>query len=366
MILMNDFKNEPIELKNEMTEAIRNVIDSGWYILGLEGKRFEQRWANLCGVQRGVGVGNGMDAIEIAIRVLGIGEGDEISTTSMTALATVLAIVRAGATPVIADVDPTTGLMCFESVERCVSNKTRALILVHLYGQLSEIDRWVALCNSYGIELIEDCAQAHLSSLNNKCAGSFGRVSAFSFYPTKNLGALGDAGMMLTSTDEFANRAEIIRNYGQNNRYEHSEIGLNSRLDEIQAAVLNVRLNWLKEYTERRQDIACAYLDGIKHNEIKHLARPIERTAHVYHLFVIRCTLRDILVSYLNNNAIQSLIHYPIPIHLQSPFINIKRDPQGLVGSEVHANQCISLPCHPQMTDEQVYYVIETVNRFKF
>ena len=215
LILMNDFKAEPEELRVAELAALERVLHSGWYVLGNEVKVFEAAWAKRCGAAHAVGVGNGMDAIEIGLRALNIGTGDEVITTPMTAFATVLAIIRAGAIPVLADIDPDTALLNPASVERCISAKTKAVLLVHLYGQVHNMERWTALCEKHGIALLEDCAQAHLAQWNGRVAGSFGRFGAYSFYPTKNLGALGDAGALVCNDGELARRAAVLRNYGQ-------------------------------------------------------------------------------------------------------------------------------------------------------
>jgi dTDP-4-amino-4,6-dideoxygalactose transaminase len=364
MILMNDFKAEPTELREAMLTATRRVLESGWYILGNEVMAFEKQWAKVCGISYGVGVGNGMDAIEIALRSLGIAQGDEVITTPITAFATVLAILRTGATPVLADIEPDTALLSLESVRNCLTKKTKAVVLVHLYGQVYGMNAWQAFCKNHGIALVEDCAQAHLASLQGNFAGSFGEVGAYSFYPTKNLGAAGDAGMLVTHNQDLALRAARLRNYGQSARYHHPEIGMNSRLDEIHAAMLAERLKWLPEFTARRRQIAGAYQQGINHPLIQQLAKPEEDLAHVYHLYVITCAKREALQIYLQQKQIQTLIHYPIPLHLQEPCIQIKRDPNGLRTSELHAAHCISLPCHPQMSDENISYIIEAVNSF--
>lgn len=365
MILMNDFKAEPEALKEEMLAAVARVIDSGWYVLGKEVGSFEQTWAGVCGVPHAVGVGNGMDAIEIALRSLDIGPGDEVITTSMTAFATVLAILRAGATPVLADIDAETALLNRESVTRCISPKTKAVILVHLYGQIRAMDAWLGLCERHNIFLIEDCAQSHLATWQGRGAGSFGIAGAYSFYPTKNLGALGDGGMLITSDDDLAERASRLRNYGQSVRYQHPDVGMNSRLDEIHAAMLQVRIKWLPEFTKRRQQIASQYLRGIKNDRLARLAAPSETTVHVYHLYVINCKERDALQKHLESCGVQTHCHYPIPIHHQESCKDIRRDPQGLAVSEQHAKTCLSLPCHPQMTDGDVNTVVEAVNQFK-
>ena len=362
---MNDFKAEPSELREAMLHATRRVLESGWYVLGNEVSEFESQWATLCGVSHGVGVGNGMDAIEIALRALNIGEGDEVITTPMTAFATVLAIIRAGATPVLADIDLHTALLSIESAERCVSRRTKAVLLVHLYGQVRGMVDWVSFCAQHGIFLVEDCAQAHLASLHGKVAGSFGVAGAYSFYPTKNLGAAGDAGMLVTQDEMISKRATQLRNYGQSVRYHHPELGMNSRLDEIHAAMLTERLKWLPEFTARRQHIANAYRSGINNPQVQLLAVPEERLAHVYHLFVITCDKRDAMQAHLHKNQVQSLIHYPIPVQEQKPFINIMRDPLGLDNSVRHASTCLSLPCHPQMTDADIALVISAVNTFQ-
>ncbi len=365
MILMNDFKAEPAELRQAMLEAVRRVMESGWYVLGSEVEAFERQWAQICGVEHAVGVGNGMDAIEIILRSLDIGPGDEVITTPMTAFATVLAIIRAGATPVLADIDPDSALLSIESANRCLSSKTKAVLLVHLYGQIRSMSTWTEFCQSAGIYLIEDCAQSHLARWCGKTAGTFGIAGAYSFYPTKNLGALGDAGMLVTSEEALSQRAKYLRNYGQTVRYYHAEIGLNSRLDEIQAAMLSARLKWLPQFTEKRRYIAQLYQTGIKNPMVRPLAEPEEPDAHVYHLYVVICPHRQALQNHLEKEGIKTLIHYPVAVHKQAPCRNLPRDPHGLMVSERHAQQCLSLPCHPQMTDCEIERVIDAVNSFK-
>lgn len=365
MILMNDFKAEPEALIQAELVAMERVVRSGWYVLGNENKAFEVAWAECCGVAHAVGVGNGMDAIEIGLRALDIGPGDEVITTPMTAFATVLAILRAGATPVLADINAETALLDIESVKRCITTRTKALLLVHLYGQLRNMAQWVALCDEYDIALLEDCAQSHLAQLNGKIAGGFGAFGAYSFYPTKNLGALGDGGALVCNDAKIAEKSAVLRNYGQSVRYHHPEFGMNSRLDELQAAILLARLSWLKEFTQRRREIATQFHAKIVNSHISLLAQPQEPEAHAYHLFVILCEQRDTLQKHLHDTGIQSLIHYPIPIHHQERCKNMMQDPNGLPASEAHAKYCLSLPCHPQMSDQDVTNVIAAVNSFK-
>lgn len=362
---MNDFTAEPPAIREAMLTAARRVIESGWYVLGKEVAAFEKQWAAACGVAHGVGVGNGMDAIEIALRSLDIGPGAEVITTPMTAFATVLAILRAGATPMLADIDPQTALLSIESTERCITPRTRAVLLVHLYGQVRRMGEWTDLCAKHGIALVEDCAQAHLATWQGKAAGSFGVAGAYSFYPTKNLGAAGDAGMVVTQSEALAQRASRLRNYGQSTRYHHPELGVNSRLDEMHAAILCERMKWLEEFTARRRQIADAYQTGIDNPRCQLLAVPEEPSAHVCHLFSINCDQRDALQAYLHERQIQSLIHYPIPVHRQEPCRTVARDPMGLDHSERHAATCLSLPCHPQMTDGDVATVVSAINEFR-
>jgi dTDP-4-amino-4,6-dideoxygalactose transaminase len=364
MILMNDFAAEPEELIQQQITAIEKVIRSGWYILGPEVKTFEQSWARRCGVPFAVGVGNGMEALEIGLLSLKLKPEDEIITTSMTAFATVLAIIRAGATPVLADIDPRTGLLEPESVERCISPRTKAVLLVHLYGQIRQMDRWLQLCDNYKINLLEDCAQSHLAQWKGKSGGSFGLWGAYSFYPTKNLGAIGDAGALVTNFKEIAQSAIVLRNYGQSERYHHPELGLNSRLDELQAALLTIRLEWLDNFTQKRRKIANSYFQELTNPKIKLLAQPESEENHVYHLFVITTENRDRLANYLKENKINTLIHYPISVHHQKPCTQLKVDPEGLINAEHHANHCLSIPCHPQMSERQISQVIEVINGY--
>jgi dTDP-4-amino-4,6-dideoxygalactose transaminase len=365
MILMNDFKAEPEALRQQEMVAVERVLRSGWYVLGNEVKAFEAAWSKRCGIAHAIGVGNGMDAIEIGLRALGIGVGDEVITTPMTAFATVLAIVRAGATPVLADIDADSGLLSIDSVERCISSRTRAVLLVHLYGQIRNMLRWTEFCKQHDLLLLEDCAQAHLAESEGRMAGAFGAFGAYSFYPTKNLGAIGDGGALITNDVGLAQRARVLRNYGQSERYHHPELGMNSRLDEIHAAILMERLTWLDQFTERRRNIADTYLDKISNPSIRLLARPEQRSSHAYHLFVVLSDERERLSNHLTQAGVANLSHYPVPVHQQPPCKSVRTDPAGLSAAERHARECISIPCHPQMDDGQVIKVIEALNAFR-
>jgi len=363
-VLMNDFAAEPQELQRQELTACERVVRSGWYILGKEVENFEHAWAEKCVSRHAIGLGNGMDAIEIGLRALGIGAGDEVITTAMTAFATVLAILRAGATPVLADISREDALLDAASVGRCLSEDTKAVLLVHLYGRTPNMGAWESLCTERKLFLLEDCAQAHLASWKGRKAGTFGSWGAFSFYPTKNLGALGDGGALTTGSDDVATMARRLRNYGQSDRYQHPELGLNSRLDELQAAILRVRLEWLNQFMEHRRMIAERYYARIRNPQITVLSRPPATENHVYHLFVVRCSKRDELREHLKNLRIETLIHYPIPIHQQPPTRGLRTDPTGLRNAEAHATQCLSIPCHPQMDETAIDHVIEALNSF--
>ena len=365
MILMNDFKSEPDELRRQEFAAVERVFRSGQFILGNEVQKFEEAWAGFSDAKFCVGVANGMEAIELGLRALDIGPGDEVITTPMTAIATVVAIMHAGATPVLADIDLATALLDPMSVERCLTPQTKAILLVHLYGQVRDMERWIALCKKTKIHLLEDCAHAHGAVSGGQHAGTAGTWGAFSFYPTKNLGAKGDAGALITNSEEISIRTKSLRNYGTTKRYEHPETGLNSRLDEVQAAILSARLNWLERFNARRQKIARKYFAEIKNPRVQLLAAPIAAENHVYHLFVVRCPERDRLAQFLKEHGIETLIHYPLPAHRQGCCKSVRTDPRGLANAELHAGQCLSLPCHPQLREEEVETIIATINQFE-
>lgn len=365
MISMSGFGAEPVELRDAMRSGYDRVAASNHFILGPEVVEFENEWAETAGTTHAIGVANGLDAIEISLRALGIGPGDEVITTPMTAFASVLGIVRAGAIPVLADINADTALLSRESVERCIGPRTRAVLLVHLYGQVRDMPAWAGLADDNGIELIEDCAQSHLATEHGRRAGTFGRISPYSFYPTKNLGAMGDAGALVTSDVELAETSRMLRNYGQSVRYEHPLLGLNSRLDELQAAILRARLPWLERFTHRRREVADRYRAGIDNAAVSLLAPPVEPSAHVHHLFVVTTKHREALAAHLDECGVQTLIHYPVPAHHQPPCVDVARDPLGLLAAEAHAQSCLSIPCHAQLSDDEVSAVIDAVNSFR-
>jgi dTDP-4-amino-4,6-dideoxygalactose transaminase len=265
---------------------------------------------------------------------------------------------------VLADIDPDTATLDPASVERCLNPRTRAILVVHLYGQAGALDVLNELAENRGVHLIEDCAQAHGARFDGRPVGSIGTLGAWSFYPTKNLGTAGDGGAITTNSEALDEVARALRNYGQTHRYHHPFLGLNSRLDEVQAAMLQVRLRQLPAWTERRRVIASAYAGGIRNSKVRILPLSAENERHVHHLFVVTTESRDALMEHLRALGIGSLIHYPVPAHHQPPFRDLLRDPQGLSSAEQHADRCVSLPCHPAMTDADVTQVIEAVNSF--
>jgi dTDP-4-amino-4,6-dideoxygalactose transaminase len=363
-VLLNDFRRVPEYLRQGLLAAAARVLGSGYFVLGDQVAAFEQAWAAYCGTRHAVGVGNGLDAIEIGVRTLGLEPGDEVITTPMTAFASVLGIMRAGATPVLADIDASTGLLDPDSVERCIGPRTRAVLLVHLYGQLRNIERWEQLCAQHRVILVEDAAQAHGAEWHGRRAGAIGHWAAFSFYPTKNLGCIGDGGALCTNDQDVAELAAQLRNYGQSDRYRHPVAGLNSRLDELQAAFLRVLLEHLPEATARRRAIAAHYHANIASSRVTPLALPVSPSSHVYYLFVLRADDRAALQAHLDARGVQSLIHYPVCAHRQPPGATVRRDPSGLPAAEGFAEQCLSVPCHPYLTDGEVERVVSALNSF--
>lgn len=361
---MNDFKRDGEDLLKLELAAVERVLRSGWWILGTEVKAFESEWATWSQARHAVGVANGMDALELGLRALGIGAGDEVVTTPMTAFATILSILRTGAEPVLADIDPDTGILDPVSVERCLSERTRAVMVVHLYGQAGPVEVLSKLCADRGLHLVEDCAQAHGVKASGRACGTWGTFAGWSFYPTKNLGAIGDGGALTTESDELAEGVRQLRNYGQSVRYHHPVVGMNSRLDELQAAILRERLKHLDAWTSRRREIARTYADGIRHSSVRVLPLPADPARHVHHLFVVTSPVRDALQAHLKACGVDSLFHYPVPAHHQIPAAGFRRDPHGLERTEEHARACLSLPIHPMLTETEVATVVDAVNRF--
>ena len=363
-IPFNDFQREPEALIQAQLQATETVLRSGWWVLGQQVQAFEQAWAEHTGTAAAVGVANGLDAIEIGLRALGIGAGDEVITTALTAFATTLAIQRCGAIPVFADIDPATACLDPFSVERCISPLTKAVLVVHLYGRAADLAGLSALCNSHGLALVEDCAQAHGAQYQGRPVSSIGAFGAWSFYPTKNLGAIGDAGAITSNDPALIAAARQLRNYGQSDRYHHERPGLNSRLDELQAAILLQRLPYLQGWTQRRRAIADRYWAEINNPQLEALAKPSDPLSHVHHLFVLRVlgTRRETVQDQLAKAGVKTLIHYPVLCNQQQAIAEHRLDPAGLPAAISHSEASFSLPIHPFLRDAEVDQVISTCN----
>lgn len=340
--------------------AIRRVIDSGWFVLGPEVERFEAAFAAACGGAEAVGVGTGTDAITLILRSLDIGPGDEVITAPLSAAYSALAVMMAGARPVFADIDPDRLTLDPAAAAAAVTSRTRALLPVHLYGQPADMTPLVALANRHHLALVEDCAQAHLATSEGRPVGTIGVAGAFSFYPTKNLGAMGDGGAVVTSDAALAARIRRLRNGGQTTRYHHLEPGANSRLDEMQAAILHARLPHLRAWTARRRAIGGAYRAGLSAPGI---TVPIEFDAgHVYHLFPVLTPHRDAVQAHLAAAGIESFIHYPVPIPRQPALASAH--PAACPVADRICAEVLSLPMYPGLTDDDVAAVIAAVNTF--
>jgi len=349
--------------RDEIDEAIKRVLDSGWYLLGKEGEKFEKEFASFCGVKHAIGVANGLDALIISLKALGIGEGDEVIVPSNTYIATILAISANGATPILVEPDINTYNIDSKNIENAITSKTKAIMPVHLYGQACDMKSMMSIAKKYNLKVVEDCAQAHGAIYENQCVGSFGDCAGFSFYPGKNLGAMGDGGMVTTNDEEIAKKVRALRNYGSFVKYENLYKGMNSRLDEIQAGILSVKLSYLQSDNQKRRDIAKYYLENIKNPAIILPKVSMEEISHVWHLFVIRCEKRDELKKYLLDNEIETSIHYPIPPHKQNAYAEWK-DLNFPISEKIH-NEVLSLPVSPVMTNEEVEKVVKIINKYE-
>lgn len=349
--------------KEEFEKKALSVLRSGWYVLGKEVEKFEEEFAEYNTSKYCVGLASGLDALWIAFRLLGIGIGDEVIVQGNTYIASVMGITINGAVPVFVEPDNFYNIDS-KKIEEKISSKTKAILVVHLYGQASNMDEIMSIAKKYDLKVIEDCAQSHGASYNGKKTGTFGDVGCFSFYPSKNLGAFGDAGAIVTNNEEIAKNARIIRNYGSEKRYYNKVVGANSRLDELQAGLLRVRLTHIKELTLERQRLADYYLKGIQNSRIGCPAIRKNATS-VWHQFVIKTSLRDKLLCYLQEKGIGTIIHYPIPPHLSEAYgyLNIKEGTLPI--TEKYAKEILSIPLFSGMLQEEQDYVIESLNGFE-
>lgn len=379
MINFLDLKAINNQYQQELKDACARVIDSGWYIMGNELSQFETEFAAYCGTKHAIGVANGLDALILTLRAwkeLGkLKAGDEVIVQANTYIASVLAITENDLVPVLVEPNPASYNLDPATVEAAITPKTKAILPVHLYGQLSPIPELIAIAKEHNLLVLEDCAQSHGAEINGTRAGNWGDAAGFSFYPGKNLGALGDAGAITTNDDELAQTLKALRNYGSHKKYENLYQGVNSRLDEIQAAMLRVKLRHLEAETTRRQQIAAMYCEGINN---PHIVLPLDAAAfathhspltindykaHVWHLFVVRCEQREALQQHLAQQGIQTLIHYPIPPHQQQAYVEYA-DMVLPLTEQIH-QQVLSIPLDPTMSDAAIAHVIKAVNEFK-
>jgi len=356
-IPFGDLKLQYQAIKVELDEAMQRVLSDGWFILGKQVSAFESEFAAYCGVTFAVGVANGTDALELALTACGIGPGDEVITTPLSATFTCLAISATGATPVFVDIDPDTYNIDPRKLEAAIGPKTKAVMPVHLYGQPVDMEPILALAREHELIVVEDAAQAHGALYKGRRAGSMGDVGCFSFYPSKNLGAFGDGGMVVTNNAAVAEKLRMLRNGGQKTRYDHQMVGRNSRLDELQAAILRVKLGYLDKWNERRRHIAALYTALLGDSEV---LPPIELpdAQHIYHLYVIRCLQREALQKHLCERGVETAIHYPLPIHLQGAYRALNLGPGSFPVAERGAQEILSLPIYPELTDAKVRQIV--------
>jgi dTDP-4-amino-4,6-dideoxygalactose transaminase len=370
MINFLDLKNINLEYKNELLNAFEDVLDSGWFILGKSVKRFEEEFAAFCGVKHCVGVANGLDALILILegyKALGfIKENDEVIVPSNTYIASILAVSKAGLKPVLVEPNINTYLIDENLIENKITSRTKAILPVHLYGRLCNMEAINAIAIKHNLKVIEDCAQSHGANYDGIKCGSLGDASGFSFYPGKNLGALGDGGAVTTNEDELAEIIRAYRNYGSHKKYENLYLGINSRLDEIQAAFLSVKLEKLNSDNQRRREIAQYYIDNITNNLVtlpyNKQTNIIGLQSHVWHVFAVRLETRENFQKYLSDNGIQTVIHYPVPPHKQLAYSAWNQDSYP-ISEKIH-KEIISLPISPIMKPEEVAFVCEVVNSY--
>lgn len=358
-----DLKGQYLAHREEIDRAILAAIESGHLILGPNVKALEEEIAAYVGCRYGIGVASGTDALRLALAALQIGPGDEVITTPFTFVATANTISHAGATPVFVDIDPRTFNLVPELVEKAVTPRTKAIVPVHLFGQTAAMGPLLEIARRYGLWIIEDAAQAIGAEEAGQRAGSFGNLGCFSFYPTKNLGAYGDGGMVTTNDPELAERVDLLRRHGSKKKYYNEVLGFNSRLDEIQAALLRVKLRYLDDWTEKRRRIAHRYnqlLAGVP------VETPLERpkVRHVYHQYTIRAPHRDRLQAYLQEQGIGTMVYYPVPLHRLPLYAGLNYPEGSLPASEQAAREVLSLPIYPELTDEQLEMVVGAIGRF--
>lgn len=349
--------------QEEFEQKALEVLRGGWYVLGKEVSAFEKEFAVYTGARYSVGVGSGLDALILAVRALGIGAGDEVIVQGNTYIASVMGITMNAATPVFVEPDELYQIDA-EKIEEKITSKTKAVMVVHLYGHVAQMDKIVALCRKYKLKLIEDCAQSHGACFRGQMTGTFGNVGCFSFYPSKNLGGFGEGGAVITNDAQMAEEIKVLRNYGSEKRYHNKVVGMNSRLDELQAGLLRVRLRHLEEITRERQRIAKRYEDGIINTHII-LPQTRNESRAVWHQYVIRTKERDAFQEYLGQKEIGTIIHYPIPPHLSDAYKGLGYHEGDLPITEKYANEVLSIPMYNGITEKEQDWVIKAINEYK-
>lgn len=363
MIAYSDLTYIHNEIREEVDQMMKKVLDSNWFILGKEVEEFEKEYASYCGAKHCIGVGNGLDALHLILAGYGIGAGDEVIVPANTFIATALAVSYCGATPVLVDADEETCNLDIKKIEEKITDKTKAIMAVHLYGRAVEIDEIYKVAEKHNLKVIEDAAQAHCAMLNGKKTGNLGDAAGFSFYPGKNLGAFGDAGAITTNDDLLAKKIRALRNYGSEEKYKHIYKGFNSRLDEMQAGILRIKLKHMNQWTQERQRIAAYYLENISNAKIT-LPKAPERSQHVWHIFPVFVENREALMKHMESKGIMTLIHYPIPVHLQEGYQELGYKEGDYPVAERLAKQEVSLPLWVGMQKEDLEAVVEALNSF--
>lgn len=362
-IMANRLDRGFYKYQKEFEEKALAVLRSGWYVLGNEVSSFEKEFAEYTGADYCVGLASGLDALWIAFRLLKIGKGDEVIVQGNTYIASVMGITINGATPIFCEPDELFGID-INKLEKLITSKTKAILVTHLYGMATRMDKIVEICRKYNLFLIEDCAQSHGACFDGQMTGTFGDIGCFSFYPSKNLGAFGDGGAIITNNREIAEECKIFRNYGSEKRYYNKVVGANSRLDEIQAALLRIRLKHIKEITDEKIKIADRYNKKLQNKKII-LPAVAEGATSVWHQYVIRCEERDKLIEYLDRKNIGTIIHYPIPPHLAEAYRYLGYKEGDLPITEHFAKTVLSIPMYNGMTEKEQDYVIEAINGFE-
>lgn len=361
MIKFLDLKKINNRYREEIDSRIKNILDKGWYLQGEENENFTKNFANFCGTKFALGVANGLDALNLIIKAYGFGNGDEIIVPANTYIATILAISENGCIPILVEPDIKTYNINPDSIEEKITSKTKAIMVVHLYGQAVQMEKIWKIAKKYNLKIIEDSAQAHGAIYQENRTGNLGDASGFSFYPGKNLGCMGDGGAVTTNDEELFNKIKAIANYGSDRKYHHIYKGVNSRLDEIQAAILDVKLKHLDSDNNKRREISKYYRENIKNSKLI-LPETYDEKSHVWHIFAVRTKNRDEFQKYLTEKGIQTIIHYPTPPHKQGAY----KEWNNLsfpITEEIH-NTILSLPISPVMTDSEIEKVVEVVNEY--